>query len=192
MKRDRLYVEPDADFGGLLDLLVPAVRRSRERQVILIDGGSGSGKTTLAVSLQASLVTMKVPAQLVSLDQCYPGWGGLAAASTMVVDDILDPVRPGFRRWDWQKSRPADWVDLDPDRPLIVEGCGALTPLSAAYATLGIWVHRDPIERKAAALSRDRGAFDAHWDQWAAQEHLHWSNHRPWNLAGLVCVVGPG
>lgn len=192
MNSDDVAYEEDADFGGLLDLLVPALIREPERFVVLIDGGSGSGKTTLAVALQTSLVMARVPAQLVSLDRCYPGWSGLAAAATMVVDDILDPVNPGYRRWDWQHSRPADWVELDPERPLIVEGCGALTPLNAAYSTLGIWVHRDPHDRKAAALTRDRGAFEPHWDHWAAQEHQHWSAHRPWNLASLVCVVGPG
>ena len=192
VRANRLYSEPDGDFGLVLDLLVPAFRRMEERFVVLIDGGSGSGKTTLGVGLQTSLVMAGVPAQLVSLDQCYPGWGGLAAASDMVVNHLLDPVRPRYQRWDWQRSEPAEWVEIDAGRPLIIEGCGALTPLNATFATLGIWVHRDPHERKAAALTRDRGAFEPHWEHWAAQEHLHWSAHRPWNLAGLVCVVGPG
>lgn len=192
MNWDRLAPEHEADFGVVLDLLLPSLKRTDERFVILIDGGSGSGKTTLAVSLQTSLVTLGQPAQLVSLDDCYPGWGGLAEASRMVIDDILDPAAPGYQRWDWENDRPANWVTLDPDRPLIVEGCGALTPLSAAYATLAVWVHRDPIERREAALARDGHTFGVHWDQWAKQEYLHWSTYRPWNLAGLVCVVGPG
>lgn len=189
---DRLAPEHEAHFEGVLDLLIPALRAAREPFVIVIDGGSGSGKTTLAVALQASLVVLGQPAQLVSLDSCYPGWSGLAAASTMVYDDILHPTVPGYQRWDWVNERPGGWVDLDPERPLIVEGCGALTPLSAAYATLTVWVHREPHERKAAALARDGETFEPHWDHWAAQEYLHWSTYRPWNLAGLVCVVGPG
>lgn len=192
MNWDRLAPEHEADFGVVLDLLLPCLRKSADRFVILIDGGSGSGKTTLAVSLQTSLVILGKPAQLVSLDDCYPGWTGLAAASTMVVNDMLDPAVPGYQRWDWANERPADWVELDPDRPLIIEGSGALTPLSAAYADLSVWVHRDPIERRDAALARDGGAFEPHWDQWAEQEARHWSTYRPWNLAGLVCVVGPG
>ena len=189
---ENLFMAPGASFDGLLDLLIPALTRTDEPFVVLIDGGSGSGKTTLAVALQTSLVVLRTPAQLVSLDHCYPGWDGLAAGSHMVVDDMLDPDAPGYRRWNWQKSEPAEWVELDSDRPLIIEGCGALTPLNAAYASLGIWVHRDPEDRKEAALRRDRGAFEPYWDRWAAQEHRHWAAHRPWNLAGLVCVVGPG
>ncbi|MDO5682434.1 MAG: cobalt ABC transporter [Propionibacteriaceae bacterium] len=189
---DRLLLQPDADFDGMLDLIVPGLVREQERFVVLIDGGSGAGKTTLAVGLQTTLVTLGVPAQLVSLDQCYPGWSGLKAASDMVADTMLDTVAPGYRRWNWQASEPGEWVELDPHRPLIIEGCGALTPLNAAYASLGIWVHRDPLDRKEAALLRDRGTFEAHWDHWAAQEQRHWAAHRPWNLAGLVCVVGPG
>ncbi|MDO5499153.1 MAG: cobalt ABC transporter [Propionibacteriaceae bacterium] len=189
---ERFFAEPRLDFEGVLDLLLPTLSRRSDRFVVLIDGGAGAGKTTLAVALQTSLVITGTPAQLVSLDDCYPGWNGLAAASLMVINDMLDPTLPGYRRWNWPGRRPGEWVSLDADRPLIIEGCGALTPMSAALATLSIWLHRDPAERRAAVEVRDRGAFEAHWAQWSAQEALHWSLHRPWNLAGLVCVVGPG
>lgn len=175
----------------VLDLLLPALHRRRDRFVILIDGGSGSGKTTLAVGLQAGLCALGRPAQLVSLDACYPGWHGLSAASDMVTHDILNPAVSGFRRWDWAENRPTEWVEVDPDRPVIVEGCGALTAQSAAYATLGVWLERDADERREAALARDGASFVPHWNAWAEQEHRHWCRHRPWELADLVCVVGP-
>lgn len=183
------FPEGDPDFGGVLDLLVPALSRRRDRFVVLIDGGSGSGKTTLATQLRAALGRRT---QLVGLDACYPGWDGLAAASQMVVTDLLAPVAPGFRRWDWVADRPAQWVPLDPDRPLIIEGCGALTPASAPAALLRIWLEREAGARRTAAIARDGATFEAHWEQWAAQERTHWTTHRPWELADLLLEIqGP-
>ncbi len=164
---------------GLLPLpagLVPA----RGRAVVLLDGASGSGKTTLAAALAAAWPT---PIRVVALDEFYPGWGGLAAASAMVAATVLRPQDPGYRRWDWEAGRPAEWVALDPDESLLVEGCGALTPASRALASAGIWVVGNPAERKARALARDGEQFAPHWDEWAAQERAHWRANRPRSLA---------
>ena len=157
------------------------------RAVVLVDGGSGSGKTTLARLLADA---WPGPIEVVSLDSFYPGWDGLAAASAAVASDVLDPERPGYRRWDWDAGRPAEWVDLDPTASLIVEGCGALTPRNRALATSGVWVVGGPDARRAAALARDGEEFAPHWEQWAAQERAHWRAHRPRELADWWVVDG--
>nr|NLI51455.1 hypothetical protein [Propionibacterium sp.] len=151
------------------------------RPAVLIDGPSGAGKTTLARRLGA---VWPGPIALVSLDDVYPGWDGLAAGAAAVPGLLGDPS-PGYRRWDWQRGRPAEWVALDPGAPIIVEGCGALTPASRARASFGIWVDADPAARRRRALSRDGDAYAPHWDRWAAQERAHWAAHRPWELADL-------
>ena len=165
VRANRLYSEPDGDFGLVLDLLVPAFRRMEERFVVLIDGGSGSGKTTLGVGLQTSLVMAGVPAQLVSLDQCYPGWGGLAAASDMVVNHLLDPVRP---RYQWMRcADPTERNirhsgDLGPPRPPRTQsgrphpGPGRLrTPLGALGSPgTSALVGPPPLEPRRPSLCR--------------------------------------
>ena len=62
---------------------------------MLIDGRSGTGKTTLGEALATEL-----GAQLVHLDDVYPGWDGLSAAASAVVEDVLG-APSGYRRWDW-------------------------------------------------------------------------------------------
>jgi uridine kinase len=173
-------------------LLVPGLVRYPDRLVILIDGGSGSGKTTLATEFAAALATTGRPVHRIGLDEFYPGWDGLAAASAMVVDGLLHPTDPGYVRWDWAADRPADRVRLDPAEDLLIEGCGALTPQSAAYATLTVWLERPAATRKALALARDGESFAQHWDQWAAQEHRHWRGHHPRELADLVLCFDGG
>lgn len=146
------------------------------RRFILIDGRSGSGKTTLAAELAA-----ETGLRVVHLDDFYPGWGGLAAASEMVARDVLDPHRPGFTRWDWARDRPGEWVDLPVEHSSIIEGAGALTHANISAARrLGevrtIRVVADDRRRKDRALRRDPD-FAEWWEMWAAQECAFFAIH---------------
>ena len=107
----------------------------------------------------------------------------------MVVTDVLD--RNFYRRWDWEHDVPADRVEVDPSLDLIVEGCGAITPASAARATHRIWLEMPARLRRRRALSRADGAgYRPWWDTWAAQEREHWRADTPWLLADRI--VRPG
>ena len=152
---------------------------SGARPVILIDGRSGSGKTELAAVLAAAL-----DAALVRLDDVYPGWNGLEAASERVRTDILLGDR--WQRWDWAADAPAEWHRLDPTRAVVVEGSGALSRANRELATLGVWVELDEPTRKVRALARDGATYEPHWDDWAAQEQRFFDRERPDLLADYV------
>lgn len=136
---------------------------------ILIDGPSGSGKTTFA-----NRVSTATGIPLVHLDDFYPGWGGLHEGSLMVPTNVLDPVAPGYTRWDWINDRPGERVGIDPERDLIVEGVGALTRSSYEAAkrlgdVLAVRITAPYCQRKKRALARDPEYVDF-WDMWAEQE----------------------
>lgn len=160
------------------------------RWICLLDGGSGSGKTTLATELVEWLVAHGRRAIRVSLDDCYPGWDGLAAGSAMVWQEILPHNR--FLRWDWAHDRPGDWVQLPEDVDLVIEGCGAITPASVVAADFSVWLEVPTGVRKALALGRDGELFAPHWDRWAAQEQAHWETDHPRDLARLVLEPAVG
>lgn len=166
-----------------VDGIVRAIRdaAASRRPVVLIDGRSGSGKTVLGEELAAAL-----DAQLVSLDELYPGWEGLEAGSDAVHETVLRDRAPGWTRWDWASARPAEWHPLDADRALVVEGCGALSRANRALATFGIWIELDASERRRRASQRDHGRFDRYWDLWAAQEDAFDAREHPRQLADLV------
>ena len=159
------------------------------RPVVLVDGRSGAGKSTLAARLVAA---WPGPVTLVSLDDLVPGWDGLAAGSDAVARDVLRRTEPGYTRWDWHRRRPGGWVDLASDGPLVVEGCGALTPANRALATAGIWVELPDAARRERALARDGATFAPHWDRWAAQEDTHLAAHHPTALADWWYRPGHG
>ncbi|MFZ7088218.1 ATP-binding protein [Curtobacterium sp. RRHDQ10] len=198
---DRAFL--DADGAPVpLNVLV-AEAHTASRPVVLVDGRSGTGKTTLAGGLAAAL-----GAELVHLDDVYPGWDGLRAAADAVVRDVLggsrtsagrgsedladEPVppqvpeptpRPGWRRYDWGAGLQAEWHALDPTRPLVVEGCGALSRGAAPRATLRIWLDGEDATRRRRALDRDGAVFAREWERWAAQERAFIREEDPMSLA---------
>ncbi|WP_066042750.1 hypothetical protein [Herbiconiux solani] len=167
--------------------------------VILIDGPSGSGKTGLALRMQAGWAGPDVPT-LIHLDSIYPGWDGLEEASLHLTDEVLRPLRavralssgegdaagPRWRRYDWESGRPAEWHAVDAARPLIVEGCGALSRANEELADLTIWVETDDRERKRRALERDGELYAREWDRWEAQWRGFVAREDPRSLATMV------
>ena len=162
-----------------------AALRQRADALVLVDGRSGSGKTTFAAALAA-----RSGAALLRLEDVYPGWDGLAAASAALVDRLLFPRHAGsigaLRRWDWPADRPGtDLCVAQPGR-LIVEGCGALSRRAAALADLAIWVQLTEPERRCRALERDGDAYAPHWERWARQERAFIAAEDPRRSADLV------
>lgn len=153
---------------------------SHAAPIILIDGRSGSGKSTLAAEL---IGRSGGGAQLVALDDLYPGWDGLAAGADAALRSVIVPHAAGiagrWRRWDWARGAHAEEHVLDPSRPLIVEGAGVLTPESSALADIAVWLESPAVSRKVRALNRDGDTYRPHWDQWAAQETQHLVAHHP-------------
>lgn len=163
--------------------------------VVLIDGPSGAGKSTLADELVRRWPDADAAPQLVRLDALYPGWGGLLQGSRHVAHELLAPLRATgaghWREWDWSAGHPATVHAVVADRPLVVEGCGALSRASAPHADLRVWLAADDGVRKRRALARDRGAFDAHWDMWDEQFTAFVRTQHPQALADLVLDATP-
>lgn len=164
-----------------------SAERARARpRITLIDGRSGSGKTTYATALAA-----RSGAQLLSLDDVYPGWDGLEAGEAHVLEYVLRALAEGraprWQLWNWVDAEPGHWHELDPSRDLIIEGCGALSPAARALADHGVWVElADAAERRRRAIARDGEGFARNWERWARQEDLHAALHDPRGSADEV------
>lgn len=164
------------------------------RAVVLIDGPSGAGKSTLADAVVAAWPG-PVPPTLVRLDDVYPGWGGLDAAIDMVGRHVLRARQDGrpaaWRRYDWATASPAEWHTVDPDRPLLIEGCGALARAHAPLSDVRVWLDADDGIRKQRALARDGGGFEAHWDQWQQDWEAYRARDQPERWAGVRLTGTP-
>lgn len=167
-----------------LEAALAALRR-RPDALVVVDGRSGSGKTTFATALAAGS-----DAALLNLEDVYPGWDGLAAASAALVDRLLIPRAARsigvLRRWDWAAGRPGTDLRVAQSGRLVVEGCGALSRRAAALADLRLWVDLTEPERRPRALERDGDAYAPHWERWARQERAFTAAEDPRRSADLV------
>jgi len=145
----------------------------------LIDGRSGSGKSELGHAIAQAWPEV----QLVKLDDFYPGWDGLDAASALV-PDILKSLR--WQEWNWSTNAPGKWHTLDGDRPIVIEGVGALSRASAPLVDHTIWVELDDETRKRRALARDGDTYAPHWERWAAHELRFIARENPVALAAEI------
>ena len=165
-----------------------------DRAVILIDGPSGAGKSTLADAVLAAWPG-PVPPTLVRLDDVYPGWGGLDAAIDQVGRLVLGARHSGrpaaWQRYDWAAEGPAEWHSVDPDRPLVIEGCGALARAHASLSDVRVWLDADDGIRKQRALARDGGGFEAHWDQWQQDWEAYRTREQPERWADVRLTGTP-
>lgn len=139
---------------------------------ILIDGASGAGKTTLAEEVQNFWPEHR-NVVVIHLDDFYPGWSGLDAASDQVANSFLPARVDGadfqYRVWDWVAGEYSEQRTVSARDDLIIEGCGALSRQAAERADLSIWIDADDSIRKQRALSRGNEDFEEHWDEWDRQ-----------------------
>ncbi|HEX3788419.1 MAG TPA: uridine kinase [Pseudonocardiaceae bacterium] len=159
--------------------------RAGRTRVLALDGRSGAGKSTLAARLQQELA-----APLVSLEDLYGGWDGLARGVDLLVTEVLEPLAAGrtaqIPHYDWTTAEWLAPVPLPPPDLLVVEGVGAGARRAAAYTSLLVWLEADEASRRQRALARDGDTFAPHWASWAAQEDALLAADHPRDRADLV------
>ena len=154
---------------AVLALVEHAVPACGEVTVIAIDGFSGSGKTTLAKAVSEAL-----DCPVVHMDNLYPGWDGLAAAPTLLAEQVLAPLAQGERgayaRWDWAWSEWGETQEVPATDLLVVEGCGSSVSPAGDFAAVRVFLEADREERMRRGIERDGESYRPHWERWAAQE----------------------
>ena len=162
---------------------------SAEYAITLVDGRSGAGKSHYAAELARAR-----DAVVVSIDDVYPGWDGLDAGSWLIHEYLVRPYLAGltgrYRPWLWEEQRRGEWVEVSPDVPLIVEGCGAIRRDSVTTSSRLVWVETDDAVRRERALERDGQMFEPHWTRWALQEERFLALHHSRELATEIVNMG--
>ncbi|MFJ4185192.1 uridine kinase [Kitasatospora sp. NPDC089509] len=161
-----------------------------------IDGPGASGKSTLATLLAERLDD----AAVVHIDDFYrpsaerPADAGQIAGNfdlSRLLDQVLRPAAAGttirYQRYDWDHDRLAEWAELAPGTPLIVEGVHALHPdLSEAY-TYRIFCDAPRDVRLRRGLDRDGEEARPLWeDEWMPAEDRYLAAHAPQLRADVV------
>lgn len=136
-----------------------------------IDGFSGAGKTALAEDLGAH-----DDVTVVSIEEFYLGWAGLAEGPARALAGLVEPLRrgetPRWRAWDWDRDAegPARERPVR-TRVVLLEGCGAGARVLRAHEALTVWVDADAPEREARLRGReDWPLYAPHREAWRRTE----------------------
>jgi energy-coupling factor transporter ATP-binding protein EcfA2 len=161
---------PDEAIAAALAAIEGTRKLCGTTKVVAIDGPSGAGKTDFA----AALAKLLPGAQILHMDDLYPGWDGLAQAVADVHDQVLAPLarggRAAYRRWDWEHSRYAEWHHLAPTDLLLLEGVGSGARPGWPLVSTLLWLEAGRAERFRRGIERDGPAYLPHWERWAARE----------------------
>jgi uridine kinase len=157
-------------------------------RLICVDGPAGSGKTTIAQE-----IGRLVDAEVVRLDDLYPGWDGLLEVEAVVLG-LLRPLaegRPGhYRRYDWLAGEHQESHQVDPAPLLVLEGVGAGNRAWRDHVTTLVWVHAPRAERLERAVARDGEGERDHLLAWMRDEDRLYAAERTSAAADLVVDTG--
>lgn len=189
-----------SNFKSGLDIAIQRLidkQESGKLPVVLIDGRAAAGKSLFANQLaELYFKSEKQAARVISMDDLYPGWEGLASGSIYLLTQILTPLSQGktatWQVWDWaENKRGADDAvnghrEFSGGTALIVEGCGSISRLTSEIADITIWVEADSQIRKSRFNQRDRGKFDGYFSIWSAQEDEFYEKEKSLELAQII------
>ena len=189
-----------SDFQSGLDIAFQRLidkQESGKLPIVLIDGRAAAGKSLFANQLaELYFQSEKQAARVISMDDLYPGWEGLASGSIYLLTQILTPLSQGktanWQVWNWadNKRGAIDAVnghrEFSGGTALIVEGCGSISRLTSEIGDITIWVEADFQIRKKRFNQRDSGKFDGYFSIWSAQEDEFYEKEKSLELAQLI------
>lgn len=167
----------DRVAGVVLD--VP--RRGPLVRIVAVEGRSGSGKSTVAEEVRRALADRGEPVAVLTMEDLYPGWNGLAEAPALLREWVLLPLFRGgqaaWHRYDWERGgygtesvgMPADLAEHG--GTLVVEGCGSGVAPVRDLVDLLVWVEASEEARSQRLGDReDAEVYAPHRARWARQE----------------------
>lgn len=190
----------------IADLAAEVHRRSegRPRVLVGVDGPGASGKSTLAGLLANAMPDTAV----VHVDDFYlpnkqqgsragqvaPHFDWPRLAQQVVVPGATGgPLR--YQRYDWDSDTLAEWIEVGPGVPVIVEGVYCLERQLRADYTYKVFCRAERAIRLRRGLDRDGEQARGMWvDEWMPAEDAYAERDRPEDAADLVVdsSVGPG
>jgi uridine kinase len=162
----------------LIDL--SAVGRRHETLLVGIDGPAGAGKSTLATTLSDKIVHTD---DFITAPWTWYDFDRLRA---QVLDPLLRDESACYQRFDWDRSRLAEWHKVEPGGVVVVEGVGAFElRLRDAY-DYRIWVEAPREVCLRRGVERDGEDARALWEAWFEREGRYWAEQAPRGSADIV------
>ena len=173
------------------DLVAARLRHRPGTRWVGVDGFGATGKTTLAASLARVL-----PRSVVVHVDDFAKPSVTTWERDRFVAQVLAPLAAGrtgrYQRWDWPSDTGAEWHDVPPGVPVVVEGVSSTDVRLGVPWDVRIWVEADREVRLARALERDGEAMLERWlTDWMPSEERYRAAQRPHERADFWVRTSP-
>jgi uridine kinase len=107
------------------------------------------------------------------------------------LQQVRDPLLAGwtarYQRWDFQRDEGADWVEVHPGAPVVVEGVSSTDVRLGIGWDVTLWVDVPADERFRRALARDGEALRERWlYDWIPSEDAYEREQRPQDRVDVI------
>ncbi|MCB0968953.1 MAG: hypothetical protein KDB37_19140 [Ilumatobacter sp.] len=166
--------------------LVASIReRPGPVRIVAIDGPGGSGKSTFAALLAAALGG----APVVPTDD-FASWDQPLDWRPRMLDQVIEPLARGergrYQRYDWPTSQLAEWIDVQREPVVIIEGVTSARSEWRRHLAYVVWIDTPHDERLRRGLERDGPDALDDWQQWGAAEDAHYTADPTRDLADVI------
>lgn len=157
----------------LIDIVKSIRRRPGPVRLVAVDGPGGSGKSTFAARLSAATGGAAIvhTDDFASADNPIDWWPRL-------LEQVIDPLADGrpavYQRYDWPSETLAEWHTVEPAPIIIIEGVSSARREWSRHLSYVIWIETPRELRLQRAVERDGEDAMDDWQDWMAEEDLHY------------------
>jgi uridine kinase len=179
--------------------LIESRKKKGARLFIAIDGGTGAGKSTLAKEIRGRRGNVSIlrtdhffrplkeyPASSLSPEKLYD----LYFPWQRMRDDALIPLRRGetarYQRYDWSADALHDWITVEPQELVLVEGVYSSRPELRPMLDAAIFIDAPRAERLRRVLARAPNQSPDWLTPWMSAEDWYFAHVRPQDTADLI------
>jgi uridine kinase len=198
----RLAMTPDRMVSAACSL-IESRKKGGVRLFVAIDGGTGAGKSTLAKEIRnrrggVSIIRTdhffrplhEYPASRLADLRRYEDLYNLYFPWERMRDEALTPIRRGetatYQRYDWTADRLLNWITVEPEEIVLVEGVYANRPELRPMLDAAIFVDAPRDERRSRVLARGPNPFGDWMTPWMAAEDWYFEHIRPQDASDLI------
>lgn len=154
-------------------------------KVIAIDGCGGAGKSTFANELSKHLGNCAV----IHTDD-FASWDNSVSWYPRMIEQVLAPLRENkkatYQRYDWKERKLANWIDVDPQPFVIVEGVSSSRKEFREFLSFSFFIRTNRELRLQRGLERDGVEAKEQWLKWMQEEDDYIQRDQPESYVDLI------
>lgn len=153
--------------------------------IIAVDGCGGAGKSTFAGELSKLLGNCSV----IHTDD-FASWDNPINWFKKMLDEVLLPLKQNkpahFQRYNWAKKHLDDWINIDPQPFVILEGVSSARKEFRPFLSFSFFVETSRDSRLQRGLERDGETARTQWLKWMDEEDQYLNAHKPEQFVDVI------